>query len=132
MSIVHPWKNLRRYVEIRLDEAEADLALRFLEEGLHRNAAGKAFQAWKAALTAAPTGKDGGTTKDRKSHSPITNKYADWEGGGGLRQGEGRVDALLEKPPHGCEQHASQYAEHRRLDFLQGEGCVYVRLLPRG
>lgn len=54
MQIVHPWRDLRRYVEIRLQEvaAEAELALRFLEEGLHRNAAGKAFQAWKAALAA--------------------------------------------------------------------------------
>ena len=55
MQIVHPWRDLRRYVEIRLQEvaAEAELALRFLEEGLHRNAAGKAFQALKAALAAA-------------------------------------------------------------------------------
>ena len=55
MQIVHPWRDLRRYVEIRLQEvaAEAELALRFLEEGLYRNAAGKAFQAWKAALAAA-------------------------------------------------------------------------------
>lgn len=51
----YPWKDLGRYVEIRLREAEAeaDLAIGFLEEGLHRNAAGKAFQACKAALAAA-------------------------------------------------------------------------------
>jgi hypothetical protein len=51
---VDAW-GIRQKVEIRLQEAtaEAELALRFLEEGLHRNAAGKAFQAWKAALAAA-------------------------------------------------------------------------------
>ena len=46
---------IRQKVETKLQVAlaEAELALRFLEEGLHRNAAGKAFQAWKAALAAA-------------------------------------------------------------------------------
>ncbi|RFA94294.1 PaREP1 family protein [Pyrobaculum aerophilum] len=42
------------YVSARLLEAlaEAHLALRFLNEGLIRNAAGKAFQAWRALLAA--------------------------------------------------------------------------------
>jgi predicted dinucleotide-binding enzyme len=51
---VDAW-GIRQKVETRLQAAlaEAELALRFLEEGLHRNAAGRAFQAWKAALAAA-------------------------------------------------------------------------------
>ena len=46
---------IRQKVETKLQAApaEAELALHLLEEGLHRNAAGKAFQAWKAALAAA-------------------------------------------------------------------------------
>ncbi|AEA11540.1 PaREP1 domain containing protein [Thermoproteus uzoniensis 768-20] len=49
-----PKPSSESYVSARLLEAlvEAGLALRFLREGLVRNAAGKAFQAWRALMAA--------------------------------------------------------------------------------
>ncbi|AEA11563.1 PaREP1 domain containing protein [Thermoproteus uzoniensis 768-20] len=49
-----PKPSAEDYVSARLLEAlvEAGLALRFLREGFVRNAAGKAFQAWKAFMAA--------------------------------------------------------------------------------
>ena len=49
-----PWRNLNAYVEARRAEAvaEARLAIRLLAEGYTRNAAGKAFQAFKSLLAA--------------------------------------------------------------------------------
>ena len=47
-----PWFDLQAYKKTRLMEAkyEAEIARRFLEEGLVRNAAGRAYQAWKALV----------------------------------------------------------------------------------
>ncbi len=52
-----PWLDLARYREVRLREAryEAELASEFLKNGLVRNAAGKAFQAWKALVAVCAT-----------------------------------------------------------------------------
>ena len=52
--MLKPWFDVRKYREVRLKEAlyEADLAESFLNQGLVRNAAGKAFQAWKALVAA--------------------------------------------------------------------------------
>jgi hypothetical protein len=54
LDLEKPWRDSQKYLEGRLMEAayEADLALRFLDAGLYRNAAGKAFQAFKALLAA--------------------------------------------------------------------------------
>jgi hypothetical protein len=54
IELEKPWRDSQKYLEGRLMEAayEADLALRFLDAGLYRNAAGKAFQAFKALLAA--------------------------------------------------------------------------------
>ncbi|MEW9491932.1 MAG: PaREP1 family protein [Candidatus Aramenus sulfurataquae] len=48
--------DLKNYKQIRLDEAKfkTNLAENFLEEGLVSNAAGKAFQAWKALTLFSP------------------------------------------------------------------------------
>ncbi|WP_052885925.1 PaREP1 family protein [Vulcanisaeta distributa] len=49
-----PWFDLNKYREVRLREAmyETELAESFLNQGFIRNAAGKAFQAWKALVAA--------------------------------------------------------------------------------
>lgn len=55
MSVLpRPWYNVEDYRAVRLKEAlyEAEIAEKFLDEGLVRNAAGKAFQAWKAIVAA--------------------------------------------------------------------------------
>ncbi|MFZ8838634.1 MAG: PaREP1 family protein [Pyrobaculum sp.] len=54
IELEKPWRDPEGYRRGRLLEAkyEAELALKFLEECLYRNAAGKAFQAWKALLAA--------------------------------------------------------------------------------
>ena len=50
MEATKPWIDAKRYREDRFREAlyEAELAERFLNNGLLRNAAGKAYQAVKA------------------------------------------------------------------------------------
>ena len=47
-----PWFDLQAYKKTRLLEAkyEAEIARKFLDEGLIRNTAGKAYQAWKALV----------------------------------------------------------------------------------
>lgn len=60
-QIVHPWRDLSGYIDVRIREAlyGFELAESFLRQGIHRNAAGRAFQAWKAALAAAAAARRG-------------------------------------------------------------------------
>ncbi|MCG2866837.1 MAG: PaREP1 family protein [Vulcanisaeta sp.] len=50
MELTKPWSDVRKYQEDRFREAmyEAELAERFLNNGLLRNAAGKAYQALRS------------------------------------------------------------------------------------
>jgi len=54
VELAKPWVDEKGYIEARLREAlyEAELAREFLRNGLVRNAAGKAYQAWKAVIAA--------------------------------------------------------------------------------
>jgi HEPN domain-containing protein len=54
LELEKPWRDPGKYLDGRLTEAlyEAELALKFLEAGVYRNAAEKAFQAFKALLAA--------------------------------------------------------------------------------
>jgi len=54
LTYAPPWRDTAQYIKLRLEEAlrEAELALRFLEQDLYRNAAGKAFRGGKAWLAA--------------------------------------------------------------------------------
>jgi len=78
-----PWFNLEAYKKIRLEEAkfEVEIAEKFLQEGLIRNAAGKVFQAWKSLLAALLTDKRDVLVKKypkKKSLGRRKIELADW------------------------------------------------------
>ncbi|MCC6020468.1 MAG: PaREP1 family protein [Thermoproteaceae archaeon] len=54
LELEKPWQDPEKYLDGRLTEAlyEAELALKLLEAGVYWNAAGKAFRAFKALLSA--------------------------------------------------------------------------------
>ena len=67
-SIVHPWKDFNKYIEIRIKETlyEFELAEKFINNDLYRNAAGKAFQGWKATLSVLAANSRDELTKEFK------------------------------------------------------------------
>ncbi|MGC9131268.1 MAG: PaREP1 family protein [Pyrobaculum sp.] len=84
LELEKPRRDLDKYIEGRFKEAlyEAELALKFLEAGMYRNAAGKAFQAFKALL-AAPAARHRGTLAARHPGVKTTKGgrrvlYVDW------------------------------------------------------
>ena len=60
-SNAYPWRDTIEYIKLRLEEAiqKAELAIKFLDQGLHRNASGKVFQTWKALISVAVAKKQG-------------------------------------------------------------------------
>jgi hypothetical protein len=78
-----PWFNLEAYKKIRLEETrfEVEIAEKFLQEGLVRNAAGKVFQAWKSLMAALLTDKRDVLVKKypkKKSLGRRKIEFADW------------------------------------------------------
>jgi hypothetical protein len=78
-----PLFNLEAYKKIRLEEAkfEVEIAEKFLQEGLIRNAAGKVFRAWKSLLAALLTDKRDVLVKKypkKKSLGRRKIEFADW------------------------------------------------------
>ncbi|MEJ2773127.1 MULTISPECIES: PaREP1 family protein [unclassified Stygiolobus] len=74
---------MEAYKKIRLEEArfEVEIAEKFLQEGLVRNAAGKVFQAWKSLLAALLTDKRDVLVKKypkKKSLGRRKIELADW------------------------------------------------------
>jgi len=82
-ALPKPWCHLEAYKKIRLEEAkfEVEIAEKFLQEGLIRNAAGKVFQAWKSLLAALLTDKRDVLVKKypkKKSLGRRKIEFADW------------------------------------------------------
>ncbi|BDC17630.1 PaREP1 family protein [Acidianus sp. HS-5] len=79
-----PWFDIAGYKKTRLEEAmfEVKIAEEFVKEGLLRNAAGKAFQAWKALLGAMLVDKRSDLLKKYPSKKRLKGKkvvdFADW------------------------------------------------------
>ncbi|MEM1627549.1 MAG: PaREP1 family protein [Sulfolobaceae archaeon] len=79
-----PWFDIVGYKRTRIEEAEfeAKIAEEFVKEGLLRNAAGKAFQAWKALLGAMLVDKREELLKRYPGKKKLRGKkvveFADW------------------------------------------------------
>jgi Archaeal PaREP1/PaREP8 family. len=79
-----PWFDLLGYKKTRIEEAyyESKIAEEFINEGLLRNAAGKAFQAWKALLGAMLVDKRDELLKKYPGKKRLRGKkvveFADW------------------------------------------------------
>jgi hypothetical protein len=111
-ALPKPWYNLEDYRAVRLREAsyEAEIAEKFLEEGLIRNAAGKAFQAWRAVVAAYAVDK----VDDLRKVFPGVKR---------LRGSGRRVEAMTPFPPFGAGFHCGglvRYSLCGVIGFVSG------------